>query len=81
MAKAKRQRKPRRDIYQEVTDRIVGLLEAGTVPWRSPIRRKGGAGGPTNLHAGKPYRGINVVLLAVRAMERGFASDYWLTFK
>lgn len=27
---------PRRDHYQEVTDRIVAALEAGTPPWRKP---------------------------------------------
>ena len=26
----------RRDHYQEVTDRIVAALEAGTRPWRQP---------------------------------------------
>jgi len=74
-------RKQRRDIYQEVTDRILELLDAGTVPWLDPIRRGGGDGWPKNLQSGKHYRGINVFLLAVRAMQSGFSSDYWLTFK
>ena len=73
--------KPRRDIYQEVTDRIVKLLEEGTVPWRNPIKRGSGDGWPKNLQSGKGYRGINVFLLAVRAWESGFSSDFWLTFK
>ncbi len=25
-----------RDLYQEVTDRVVAALEAGTPPWRQP---------------------------------------------
>ncbi|APZ95870.1 ArdC family protein [Fuerstiella marisgermanici] len=78
MAKSKRSR---RDIYQEVTERILELLDAGTVPWRNPIRRGGGDGWPKNLQSGKQYRGVNVFLLAVEAMQRGFSSDYWLTFK
>lgn len=78
MAKAKRRR---RDIYKEVTDQIVDLLEAGTVPWRNPITRGAGDGWPKNLQSRKTYRGINVFLLAVRALESGFSSDYWLTFK
>lgn len=69
-----------RDIYQEVTDRIVQLLSVGTVPWRNPIRGAG-SGWPKNLQSGSSYRGINVFLLAVRAMECGFSSDYWLTFR
>lgn len=74
-------RKQRRDIYQEVTDRILQLLDAGTVPWRNPIRRGRGDGWPKNLQSKKQYRGVNVFLLAVEAMQRGFSSDYWLTFK
>ena len=77
----KKKKRTRRDIYQEVTDRIIDLLKAGTVPWRNPIRRQAGEGWPKNLQSGKAYRGINVFLLAVRAMERGFLSDYWVTFK
>ncbi|EPI5060706.1 ArdC family protein, partial [Klebsiella pneumoniae] len=30
--------KPVRDIYQEVTDRIVAALEKGTRPWKRPWR-------------------------------------------
>lgn len=28
--------KPRRDLYQEVTDKIVASIEAGTAPWLRP---------------------------------------------
>ena len=68
------------DVYQIVTDRIVGLLERGAVPWRIPYRG-GAAGFPRNLKSGKPYRGVNVFLLAVEAWSRGYESAYWLTFK
>lgn len=74
-------KKPRRDLYQEITDRILGILDRGVVPWRNPIRRKGGGGWPKNLTTDRRYRGINVFLLAVTAFERGFGSDYWLTFR
>lgn len=74
-------KRPKRDIYQEVTDRIIGYLEAGTAPWRNPIKRGTGDGWPKNLDSGKRYRGINTMLLAMRAWESGFSSDYWMTFK
>ncbi|ELP34512.1 ArdC family protein [Rhodopirellula baltica] len=70
----------RRDIYQEVTDRIVGYLEQGTAPWRNPIKRGTGDGWPKNMDSGKRYRGINVFLLGLTAWERGYSSDYWMTF-
>ena len=68
------------DLYQTVTDRIVAMLDAGVVPWRSPILGGGTAGHPKNLASGKPYRGINVFLLAFTAHERGYGSPNWLTF-
>lgn len=71
------------DIYQAVTDRILELLDQGTVPWRQPFKRgsDGTSGIPKNLISDKAYRGINVFLLAVTAMIEGYDSPYWLTFK
>jgi len=74
-------KKQRRDIYQEITDRILQLLDQGTVPWHNPICRGSGDGWPKNLDTQKRYRGINVFLLAITAWEKGFGSDYWLTFR
>jgi antirestriction protein ArdC len=66
----------RNDVYQIVTDRVISLLEAGTVPWRKPW-----AGGeyqfPRNLVSGKEYRGVNVWLLSCA----GFGSPYWVSYK
>ena len=70
----------RRDIAQEITDQIVALLEeGGELPWRKPWRTTG-AGLPLR-HDGTPYRGINVFLLGLRAMGRGYASPYWMSFR
>ena len=70
------------DIYQAVTDRILDMLDRGTVPWRHPIKRSANADGmPKNLNTAKPYRGVNVFLLTVSAWMNGYESDYWLTFK
>jgi antirestriction protein ArdC len=48
------------DVYQIVTDRIISLLEAGTVPWQKPWTD---AGMPMNALSKRPYRGINFWLL------------------
>lgn len=62
------------DVYQIVTDRIVRLLESGTVPWHQPW--KGENQWPQNFMSRKVYRGINLFLLnAVR-----YPSPFWLTF-
>ena len=82
MAKKKStSKKPKRDIYQEVTDKIIGYLEEGTAPWRNPIKRGNGDGWPKNMDSGKRYRGINVLLLGMSAWSGGYSSDYWMTFK
>jgi antirestriction protein ArdC len=65
----------KKDVYQVVTDRIIRLLESGTVPWHRPW--KGGSEVPKNFISRKAYRGINCFLLHAA----GFASPYWLTFK
>ena len=64
------------DIYQSITDRIVGLLETGTIPWHKPWTVSGTEGLPKNLVTRKPYRGINVFIL----VAQGYDSPYWLTF-
>jgi antirestriction protein ArdC len=61
----------RSNVYQIITDQIIRQLEQGVAPWRKPWR----AEVPLNLISGKPYRGLNVFLLA----SQGYASRYWLT--
>jgi antirestriction protein ArdC len=55
------------DVYQIVTDRIIELLEKGTVPWQQPWAS---AGVPANLISKRPYRGINLWLLLSLSYER-----------
>jgi len=62
-------------VYEVITDRIIELLEKGTVPWHRPWG--GPEDFPKNLVSGKNYRGINAFLLGVA----NYDSPYWLTFK
>jgi antirestriction protein ArdC len=61
--------------YERITERIVALLEQGTVPWHKPWKVNTGL--PRNLVSKKPYRGINVFLL----MAMSYESPHWLTFR
>ena len=63
-----------RDVYAIATNQIIEHLEKGTIPWRQPWTD---AGLPQNLISKKPYRGINVWLLAAC----GYSRNYFLTFK
>lgn len=60
--------------YQVITDRILALLEHGTVPWQQPWQSNIGV--PRNLFSQRPYNGINVWLLS--AMR--YQSPFWATF-
>ncbi len=68
-----------KDIYTDVTNRIVAALEQGAAPWVCPWRQ--GSALPNNLATGKAYRGINVLILAIEAMSRNFTDNRWLTFR
>lgn len=75
--------KTRRDVYQDVTDRIVARLEAGDfAPWHQPWKA-GHAAGPVCRplrHNGQPYQGVNVLVLWMSAEAGGYSSPYWLTY-
>lgn len=62
-------------VYEIITDRILKLLEKGTVPWHRPWG--GEEHQPRNLVSNKPYRGINTFMLSAA----GYEPPYWLTFK
>jgi antirestriction protein ArdC len=72
-------------IYNMVTERVVEKIEdaikaaeegdkAVIAPWHRPWFQSGGL--PMNLISKKPYRGMNVFLLAMM----GYASPYFVTF-
>src|SRR5438874_219818 len=70
---ARNSNKPARDIHQEVTDKIVAQLEAGTRPWIKPWNAENSAGAagialPRRVN-GQFYRGINTVLRWVEAQD------------
>lgn len=80
----RKKQEDRRDLYKEVTDKIIAELKAGSVPWVQPWGGPtdcGAMGLPTNAHTGNAYSGINILLLWAGAFERGHTTQNWLTFK
>jgi len=73
----------RRDHYQEVTERIIAALEAGTPPWRRPWdpEKAGGPAMPCNASTGQRYRGINVLTLGMSALAFSSSDPRWATYK
>lgn len=66
----------RATTYDVVTDRIMALLDKGTVPWRRPWTNVPGSHRPLNIR-GTAYHGINRMVLSAM----GYESPLWLTFK
>lgn len=63
------------DLHQEVTDRILTALERGTAPWQRPWKEGEGFDLPVNAVTGRPYHGINTLLLM------GEGDPRWCTYK
>lgn len=63
------------NVYEIVAEKLIKEMEQGTCPWRKPW-----VSVPSqNFVSGKPYRGINRLLLAGKAAETG--CPYFATFK
>lgn len=73
----------KQDVYERVTAKIVADLEQGVRPWLKPWSAEQAAGRITRpLRAnGIPYRGINIVMLWMEALEKGYSAPVWMTFK
>jgi len=71
------------DIYQKVTDKIIADLEKGELTWLKPWTAGNMDGRIVKplRHNGIAYSGINVLMLWGAALEAGFLSPHWMTFK
>ncbi len=67
------------DIHQAITDRIIEAMEqargTGRRLWDSQSSL------PINLTTGKPYQGINTLILWGAGLTHGYTSPYWLTYR
>ncbi|WP_114227024.1 MULTISPECIES: ArdC family protein [Sphingomonas] len=72
----------RLSVYDKVTASIVHQLEQGIAPWAKPWGKLGGSPSlPINAKSGRCYSGVNVLMLWGTALDSGFQSNAWLTFK
>jgi antirestriction protein ArdC len=69
-----------RDLYAEVSARIIAELEAGALPWIKPWAATAGQNVPQNAVSNRPYSGTNVILLWL-ARSRGWPTPRFHTFK
>ena len=69
------------DAYALVTDSVLAMLDKGTLPWRKTWNGTTATTQALSMSSGKPYSGINPFLLQCTAMEKGYTSRHWGTFK
>ena len=70
----------KRDIYADVSARILKELEAGAAPWVKAWAATAGQNIPQNAVTNRPYSGCNVILLWL-ARNRAWPTPRFLTFK
>ena len=73
-----------RDTYAEVTAKLVEAFEAAAEghwqrPWSSIVAA--GDDAPVNCSTGRPYRGVNTLLLASAAYDGGYVDSRWGTYR
>ena len=72
----------RRDFRQEVTDRIINMLENGVAPWQKPWNPADASlDMPMNPTTGKTYRGGNAIHLMATGLSRGYGDPRWMTYR
>ena len=66
-------------IHEAITQRLIGAIDQGqTPPWRKPWRPDlDSSGFPTHPATLRPYKGVDVLLANLAAMEKGFHSKFW----
>lgn len=74
---------PAPDTYARITSRIVADLEQGVRPWCKPWSgdQLGARVTRPQRANGKPYSGINTLLLWLEAVEKGHRSPTWMTYR
>src|ERR1700730_9944123 len=70
----------KRDLYADVSARILAELEKGALPWVKPWAATPGQNVPCNAVSNRPYSGCNVILLWL-ARNNGWPTPRFLTFK
>ena len=74
--------KPRIDVHEAITAKIVAAIEAGAGTFEMPWHRPGVAFTlPMNAVTEKTYRGSNVLSLWIDADDKKFEHQIWATFK
>ena len=70
------------ELYDRIARQIVAQMAEGTLPWHRPwaVNADARVSKPLRENA-VPYRGINVLILWSAAVDAGYASPFWMTYR
>ena len=68
------------EYRKQVTERLIGMLESGTAPWQKPWDAGIAAMNRPHNFNGRPYHGVNALMLWCTAIDKGYEDPRWLTF-
>ncbi len=72
-----------KDRYQEVTDKVISIMEEGRKPWVKPWDSKAAFSMsiPFNAVTGKRYTGVNTLILMSNELTHESGDPRWATYK
>ncbi len=70
-----------KNMFEQITAQIIAAIAAGAGEYRMPWHTSHGLGTPANAISGRPYRGINTLLLWAEAERAGYESGAWATYR
>ena len=70
------------ELYEKIAQAIVAQMEDGVLPWHRPwaVNPNARVSKPLRQNA-VPYQGINVLILWGAAIDAGYASPFWMTYR
>ena len=70
------------ELYEKIANQIVAQMAEGVLPWHRPWAVDPNARVSKPLREnGVPYQGINVLILWGAAIDKGYASPSWMTYR
>ena len=70
------------ELYERIANQIVAQMAEGVLPWHQPwaVNPNARVSKPLRENA-VPYQGINVLILWGAAIDKGYASPFWMTYR
>ena len=71
------------ELYERIAHQIVAQMAEGVLPWHRPwaVNPNARVSRSRSARTRVPYQGINVLILWSAAIDKGYASSFWMTYR